>query len=152
MHDVRAPGAVLVQKYGGSSVATPDKICAVADRICRCLEENPALVVVVSAMGKTTDQLVAMAGKVAKHPHGREMDLLLASGEQIAVSLLGLALQDHGAFVVIIDRRATAWCERLAERGVVADARGEYLRLCPDILTTDVELERAAHALRAVAR
>ncbi len=87
-------GGIVVQKYGGSSVATPEKICAIADRIARCLPEIPRLVVVVSAMGKTTDQLVALAHQVASRPRGREMDLLLATGEQVAVSLLGLALQD----------------------------------------------------------
>ena len=91
-----ASGGILVQKYGGSSVATPEKICAIADRICQCLRDNLRLAVVVSAMGKTTDQLVALAHQVASRPRGREMDLLLASGEQVAVSLLGLALQERG--------------------------------------------------------
>jgi aspartate kinase len=87
---------VLVQKYGGSSVATPEKMKAVAERIAGCLAEHPAIVVVVSAMGKTTDQLVSLANQVSRSPRGREMDLLLASGEQVAVSLLALALQDRG--------------------------------------------------------
>ncbi|MBI3941321.1 MAG: aspartate kinase, partial [Acidobacteria bacterium] len=86
---------ILVQKYGGSSVATPEKICAVADRIRQCLASSPRMVIVVSAMGKTTDQLVTLAHQVAARPRGREMDLLLASGEQVAVSLLGLALQER---------------------------------------------------------
>ncbi len=87
---------ILVQKYGGSSVATPEKIRAVAERVRRCRLGNPRLVVVVSAMGKTTDQLVSLARQVSSQPRGREMDQLLASGEQIAVSLLGLALQELG--------------------------------------------------------
>ncbi|HEY3128579.1 MAG TPA: aspartate kinase [Acidobacteriota bacterium] len=87
---------ILVQKYGGSSVATPEKIRSVAERVRRCRPENPRLVVVVSAMGKTTDQLVSLAHQVSSQPRGREMDQLLASGEQIAVSLLGLALQELG--------------------------------------------------------
>jgi len=86
---------ILVQKYGGSSVATPEKMSAIAERIAGCLEENPRMVVAVSAMGKTTDQLVALAHQVSSRPRGREMDLLLASGEQVAVSLLGLALQER---------------------------------------------------------
>jgi kynureninase len=60
--------------------------------------------------------------------------------------------EDRGAFVVITDRRAAAWCARLAERGVATDARGPYLRLCPDILTTEAEMERAVQALRGIAR
>ena len=87
---------IVVQKYGGTSVGTTDRICTIAERVARCLENSPRLVVVLSAMGKTTDQLVALAHDVAEHPAGREMDLLLATGEQVSVSLLGLALQDRG--------------------------------------------------------
>ncbi len=95
-HEVGSPARVVVQKYGGTSVGTPEKLCAVADRIKACRAEASRLVVAVSAMGKTTDELVAMAHKVSPTPSGREMDLLLASGEQIAVSMLGLALQARG--------------------------------------------------------
>ena len=87
---------VVVQKYGGSSVATPEKICAVADRIKQSLQPGQSMAVAVSAMGKTTDQLIALAHQVSARPQGREMDLLLTAGEQIAVSLLGLALQERG--------------------------------------------------------
>ena len=87
---------IVVQKYGGTSVGTPERIVAVAGRIKRRVAESPHLVVVVSAMGSTTDELIALAHKVSRRPQGREMDLLLASGEQIAVSALGLALQDRG--------------------------------------------------------
>jgi aspartate kinase len=87
---------IVVQKYGGSSVATAEKILAIADRVRAHLEATPHLVVTVSAMGKTTDQLVALARQVAKNPHGRDYDLLLASGEQVAVATLALALQDKG--------------------------------------------------------
>jgi len=86
---------VVVRKYGGSSIATPEKVIAIADRIAATRSALPKLVVVVSAMGRTTDDLVALAHKVTRRPEGREMDLLLASGEQISVSLLGLALQDR---------------------------------------------------------
>jgi len=87
---------IVVQKYGGSSVATPDKILQIADRVISCRAEHPRLVVAVSAMGKTTDQLVGLARQVSGKPRGRDYDLLLASGEQVAVSLLALALQDKG--------------------------------------------------------
>ncbi len=92
----RAHSGILVQKYGGSSVATPERILAVADRIRECRDRHARIAVAVSAMGKTTDELVALAHRVSDVPRGREMDLLLASGEQIAVSLLGLALQAKG--------------------------------------------------------
>ena len=86
----------IVQKYGGTSVATPDRILAIADRVAECLADTPRIVVVLSAMGRTTDELVSLAQRVSRQPGGREMDLLLSTGEQISVSLLGLALQDRG--------------------------------------------------------
>jgi aspartate kinase len=89
-------GQVVVQKYGGSSVATAEKILAIADRVKTYHETVPHLVVAVSAMGKTTDQLVALARQVSRNPHGRDYDLLLASGEQVAVATLALALHDKG--------------------------------------------------------
>jgi aspartate kinase len=89
-------GSIVVQKYGGSSVATAEKILAIAERIKTCLKTMPHLVVAVSAMGKTTDQLVALAHQVSDNPHGRDYDLLLASGEQVAVASLALALQAKG--------------------------------------------------------
>jgi len=87
---------VVVQKYGGTSVATPERIRAIAERVGGTLCDSPRLVVVLSAMGKTTDELVALAHEVSDNPGGREMDLLLATGEQVSVSLLGLALQHRG--------------------------------------------------------
>ena len=92
--DVLEGRPVLVQKYGGSSVATPERIKAIADRIENSLDES-RLVVVLSAMGKATDELVDLAHQVSKNPTGREMDVLLATGEQVSVSLLGLALQER---------------------------------------------------------
>ena len=89
-------GPIVVQKYGGSSVATAEKILAIAERVKTYQQTHPHLVVAVSAMGKTTDQLVALAGQVSRNPHGRDYDLLLASGEQVAVATLALALQDKG--------------------------------------------------------
>ncbi|MYI75318.1 MAG: hypothetical protein F4057_08370, partial [Acidobacteria bacterium] len=89
---------IVVQKYGGTSVATAERIGAIADRVSRSIEDEAGagLIVVLSAMGKSTDGLVALAHEVSRRPAGREMDLLLATGEQVSVSLLGLALQDRG--------------------------------------------------------
>ena len=95
-------GPIVVQKYGGSSVATAERILAIADRVKTYLETAPHLVVAVSAMGKTTDQLVALARQVSRNPHGRDYDLLLASGEQVAVATLALALQDKGVPAVAL--------------------------------------------------
>ena len=93
---VDPPTPVVVQKYGGTSVATPERILAIADRIEQNLPRTPRLVVVLSAMGRTTDELVSLANQVSDRPTGREMDVLLSTGEQVTVSLLGLALQNRG--------------------------------------------------------
>src|SRR5947208_2397541 len=86
-----------VRSSGGpGAMATDEKILAIADRIKTYLKSSPNLVVAVSAMGKTTDQLVALARQVSANPHGRDYDLLLASGEQVAVATLALALQGKG--------------------------------------------------------
>jgi aspartate kinase len=87
--------ALIVQKYGGSSVADADKIKNVARRVA---ESTPGhqIVVVVSAMGKTTDGLVGLAHQVAPAPDPRELDMLLATGEQVTIALLAMALQGLG--------------------------------------------------------
>ena len=87
---------IVVQKYGGSSVATPEHIMAVADRIGRARESGSDLVVVASAMGKTTDRLLRQASEVSRSPSPREIDQLLATGEEQSVALLAMALHDRG--------------------------------------------------------
>lgn len=87
---------VVVQKYGGSSVADPSRIKAVADRIVSTREEGKDLVVVVSAMGQTTNTLLELASEVSTAPHPREMDMLLTAGERISMALLAMALNDRG--------------------------------------------------------
>ncbi|HUF14993.1 MAG TPA: aspartate kinase [Acidimicrobiia bacterium] len=86
---------VVVQKYGGTSVADPSRIKAVADRIVRTREDGNDLVVVVSAMGQTTDTLLALAEEVSTQPQPREMDMLLTAGERISMALLAMALNDR---------------------------------------------------------
>ena len=88
---------IVVQKYGGSSVATAEHIRAVAERVTKAHEEEGLdLVVVVSAMGKTTDRLLSLAREVARHPSPREIDQLLSTGERQSVALLAMALHDRG--------------------------------------------------------
>jgi aspartate kinase len=87
--------ALIVQKYGGSSVADAEKIRNVARRVAASAAGNQ-LIVVVSAMGKTTDSLVALAHRMAATPEPREMDMLLATGEQVTIALLAMALQSLG--------------------------------------------------------
>jgi len=87
---------IVVQKYGGTSVATTERIGLVADRVVRAREAGNDVVVVVSAMGHTTDQLASMAREVAAVPDPRELDMLLTAGERIAMSLLGIAINARG--------------------------------------------------------
>ncbi|HEU4492654.1 MAG TPA: aspartate kinase [Rubrobacteraceae bacterium] len=86
---------IVVQKYGGSSVATAEHIKAVAERVGRARHSGLDLVVVVSAMGKTTDRLLRLAGEVSRDPSPREIDQLLATGEEQSVALLAMALHDR---------------------------------------------------------
>jgi aspartate kinase len=88
--------AFLIQKFGGTSVADPDRIRAVADHVVRTRRAGDDVVVVVSAMGKTTDDLVRLAHDVAERPRGREMDMLLTAGERISMALLTMAVEDLG--------------------------------------------------------
>ena len=88
--------ALLVQKFGGTSVGSVERIQAVARRIANCKEEGHDLVIVVSAMGHTTDELTAKANAISSNPPQREMDMLLATGEQVSIALLSMALHELG--------------------------------------------------------
>ena len=91
---------LIVQKYGGTSVGTVEKIKRVARRIVETKNTGNKVVVVVSAMGKTTDELVDLALAINPNPPSREMDVLLATGEQVSISLLAMAIQTIGHDVV----------------------------------------------------
>ena len=92
---------IIVQKYGGSSVASVAKIQRVAGRVAQARASGKQVVVVVSAMGDTTDDLLALAQKVSGgNPHRRELDMLLTAGERISMALLALALQAQGVEAV----------------------------------------------------
>jgi aspartate kinase len=86
----------IVQKFGGSSLSDLDKIMKVARMIARVKEKGMDVAAVVSAMGKTTDQLVEMARRISTKPPRREMDMLLSTGERITMSLLCIALNERG--------------------------------------------------------
>lgn len=87
---------VIVQKYGGSSVATAEKLKAVARRIVATRRQGHEVVVVVSAMGNTTNELLALAASVSDDPHRRELDMLVTVGERISMALLSMAIHDLG--------------------------------------------------------
>ena len=85
--------SLIVQKFGGTSVADPERIAAVARRVKDCQQSGNQVIVVVSAMAGETDRLLRLANEVLKNPKGRELDVLLATGEQVTIALLVLALQ-----------------------------------------------------------
>lgn len=88
--------ALVVQKFGGTSVGTPERIGKVADRIASVRARGHQVAVVVSAMGRSTDDLIALAHRVSTHPPAREMDMLLTTGERVSMALLSMALHDRG--------------------------------------------------------
>ena len=88
--------ALLVQKFGGTSVGDPDRIHEVADHVARCRRRGDVVVLVVSAMGKETDELLRLADQVSTSKPGREMDMLITGGERKACALMSMALHDLG--------------------------------------------------------
>ena len=88
--------ALIVQKFGGTSVGSVERLQAVAARVSRTARFGNSVVVVVSAMGKTTDGLVKLAQDISANPCRREMDMLLSTGEQVSIALLSMALQEAG--------------------------------------------------------
>ncbi len=87
---------VIVQKYGGTSVGNIERIKVVAERVARTKQKGNDVVVIVSAMSGETDKLIGLANKVASNPEGREMDLLLSSGERISAALTAMAISNLG--------------------------------------------------------
>ena len=96
--------ALIIQKYGGSSVANPERIKRVAQNIAKTRSESNQVVVVVSAIGDTTDELINLAKQINPRPSNREMDMLLATGEQVSIALLAMALEAINVPVISPDR------------------------------------------------
>src|SRR5690554_4867223 len=88
--------ALLVQKFGGTSVGTTERIEAVADKVCQFRKDGHDVVVVVSAMSGETNRLIGLANDIMEEPTPREMDVLISTGEQVTMSLLSMALQKRG--------------------------------------------------------
>jgi aspartate kinase len=109
--------ALVVQKYGGTSVGSVERIQAVAQRVGKTVKAGNSVVVVVSAMGKTTDGLVKLAQEISKNPSRREMDMLLSTGEQVSIALVSMALQELGQPAISLTG---------AQVGIVTEA--EYTR------------------------
>jgi len=111
---------LVVQKYGGSSLATVDRVKKVADRIVAARKQGNDLVVVVSAMGDTTDELLQLASSVSRSPAMRELDMLLTAGERISMALLSMAINDRG-------------CEAISftgsQSGIITDSKHTRARI-----------------------
>ena len=125
--------ALIVQKYGGTSVGTVDRIQAVAQRVQKTVRDGHSVVVVVSAMGKTTDTLVDLAQAISPNPSRREMDMLLSTGEQVSIALLSMALQELGQAAISLTG---------AQVGIVTEAehsRARILEIKPDRLKHHLE-------------
>ncbi len=110
---------LIVQKYGGTSVGTVERIQVVARRVAQTAQTNQ-VVVVVSAMGKTTDGLVKLAQDISPHPNRREMDMLLSTGEQVTIALLSMALQEIGCPAISLTG---------AQVGIVTEAKHTRARI-----------------------
>ncbi|MBW3657395.1 MAG: aspartate kinase [Actinobacteria bacterium] len=111
---------IVVQKYGGTSVGDVDRVKRVADRIARTRRAGHQVVVVVSAMGKTTNELISMAEDISDDPPGRELDMLLTAGERISMAVVAMALHELG----VPARSFTG-----SQAGIITDARHGKARI-----------------------
>jgi len=111
---------LIVQKYGGSSLATIEQITSIADRAVRTKREGNDLIIVVSAMGDTTNELLDLAARVTRNPASRELDMLLTAGERISMALLSMAINDRG-------------CEAISftgsQSGIITDSKHTRARI-----------------------
>lgn len=124
---------LIVQKYGGTSVGSVERIQAVAARIQATVDAGDSVVVVVSAMGKSTDSLVQLANEISSDPSRREMDMLLSTGEQVTIALLSMALHERGQAAISLTG---------AQVGIVTEAahtRARILEIKTDRLKRHIE-------------
>ena len=128
--------ALIVQKYGGSSVADAERVKNVARRVARRRDKGDQVVVVVSAMGKTTDNLISLAEEVMEHPTEREMDVLLSTGETVSTTILSMALHSIGYEAVSLSG---------AQAGIRTDAvhsKARILGIDPERVRQELEQGR----------
>jgi aspartate kinase len=118
---------IIVQKFGGTSVGSTERIRHVAQRVIEEKERGNDVVVVVSAMGKTTDQLVSLAKEISTYPNKRELDILLSTGEQVTIALLTMALHELGYKAVSY----TGWQAGIQTEAVHGNARITHITTEP---------------------
>jgi aspartate kinase len=123
--------SLVVQKFGGTSVADPDRLRAVADHVARTRRRGDQVVVVVSAMGKETDELIRLAEQTSVTQPGREMDMLLSAGERKAMALLCMALHDLGVPAdSYTGSQAGIITDTFHTRAKILEVKGDRLRTC----------------------
>lgn len=125
--------ALIVAKFGGTSVATTDRIKNVAERLVKMKNEGNQVVAVVSAMGKTTDDLVAMADALNPNPSAREVDRLLSTGEQVSMTLLAMAIEALGVHSMsFTGRQAGIRTDGIHEKAKIVSIDAERIFECLD--------------------
>src|SRR3954454_3202036 len=123
--------SLVVQKFGGTSVADPERLRAVADHVARTRRRGDQVVVVVSAMGKETDELIHLAEQVSPTAPGREMDMLLSAGERKAMALLCMALHDLGVPAdSFTGSQAGIITDTFHTRARILEVKGDRIRQC----------------------
>lgn len=132
---------LIVQKFGGSSVANPERIKKVAQRVVDAKKTGANVVVVVSALGDTTDELISLAGQITQNPPERELDMLMATGEQVSVALLAMAIHELGEDAVSFTG---------AQVGIITDGTHTKAKIV-DIQTKRIEKEIAKKRIVIVA-
>jgi aspartate kinase len=125
---------LVVQKYGGSSVATPERMRAVAQRIAQVHDQGHSIVVAVSAMGDTTDDLIKLVAAITDKPDEREMDVLLSTGEQVSIALLAMTLKEAAKPVISLTG---------AQAGILTDSTHTKAKILEiDTLRLEQELQQ----------
>jgi len=120
---------LIVQKYGGTSVGTPERIQKVADRVIRAKQGGNQVIVVVSAMAGKTDELLRLANEISSSPDPREMDVLLATGEQVSIALLSMAIREGGVpSVSYLGNQAGILTDRMYGRARIRDIRADAMK------------------------
>lgn len=119
---------ITVQKYGGTSVATTERIMSVANRIIGLKRQGKNIVVVVSAMGDTTDDLTDLAHQITPDPPSRELDMLLATGEQVSIALLAMAIKSLGQDVISLTASQVGiYTDNIHTRARITDIKTERI-------------------------
>ena len=128
---------LVVQKYGGTSVGTPERICHVAHRILETQRQGCRVVAVISAMAGVTDKLIKLGQAVSPHPTERELDILLATGEQAAAALTAMAVNALGGTAIsLTGAQAGILTDRNHTRARIANISPKQIQSCSRTTTS----------------